>query len=84
MTSFLNADSYSSPLVLFFGLATFAGCMGLGFLLLRLAQATQTAVTSPLAFARLVRSNLMHRREITALLQPERAPPSNPNQLVLL
>lgn len=39
MTSFINADSYSSPLVLLFGLATFAGCMGLGFLLLRLLRA---------------------------------------------
>lgn len=39
MTSFINADSYSSPLVLFFGLATFAGCMGLGLALLRLVRA---------------------------------------------
>ena len=53
------------------------------FLLLRLAQATQRAVKSPLAFARLVRANLMHRRSIARLLSPE--PPRSPNthQLVL-
>src|SRR5207248_11023720 len=32
------------------------------FLLLRLAQATQKAVTIPIVFARLVRANLMQRR----------------------
>jgi hypothetical protein len=46
----------------------------IAFLLLRLAQATQSAVTSPLAFVRLVRSNLMHRREINALLSPPDPP----------
>jgi IS4 transposase len=40
------------------------------FLLLRLAQATQKAVPSPIVFARLVRANLMHRRAIDNLLQP--------------
>ncbi len=54
------------------------------FLLLRLAQATQTAVTSPLAFARLIRATLMHRREISALLGPPRPSPTSHNQLVLL
>jgi hypothetical protein len=34
----------------------------IAFLLLRLAQATQAAIETPLAFARLVRANLMHRR----------------------
>ena len=38
------------------------------FLLLRLAQATQSAIESPLTFARLVRANLMHRRRIDQLL----------------
>jgi hypothetical protein len=38
------------------------------FLLLRLAQATQKTVSSPLAFARLVRINLMYRRPIDRLL----------------
>jgi hypothetical protein len=45
----------------------------IAFLLLRLAQATQKAVPSPLAFARLVRINLMHRRSIHRLL--DTAPP---------
>jgi len=56
----------------------------IAFVLLRLAQATQTAITSPLEFVRLVCSNLMHRREINDLLQPKRAPPPNPNQFALL
>jgi hypothetical protein len=56
----------------------------IAFLLLRLAQATQTTVTSPLAFARLIRANLMHRRDVTTLLKPHRALPINPNQLALL
>jgi IS4 transposase len=43
----------------------------IAFLLLRLAQATQTAVASPLTFARLVRGNLMHRRAINRLLEIE-------------
>jgi hypothetical protein len=43
----------------------------IAFLLLRLAQQTQTAIKSPLAFARLVRANLMHRRRIDCLLQIE-------------
>jgi hypothetical protein len=54
------------------------------FLLLRAAQATQTTVSSPLAFARLIRANLMHRRDLTALLQPPPAIPSNHNQLALI
>jgi len=46
----------------------------IAFLLLRLAQAAQDTVTSPLAFARLVRANLMQRRRIDRLLEPEPAP----------
>ena len=56
----------------------------ISFLLLRLAQATQKAVTSPLAFARLVRANLMHRRDIRTLLEPDPAVPINHNQLALI
>ncbi len=41
----------------------------IAFLLLRLAQDTAKTVKSPLAFARLVRANLMHRRPIDALLK---------------
>jgi transposase len=57
----------------------------IAFLLLRLAQATQTAIASPLAFARLVRSNLMHQRAITALLAPHSPPrPADIRQGVLI
>jgi IS4 transposase len=42
----------------------------IAFLLLRLAQATQEAIRSPLVFARLVRANLMQRRRIDHLLDP--------------
>jgi IS4 transposase len=56
----------------------------IAFLLLRLAQATQKAVTSPLAFARLVRANLMHKRDLRALLKPEPVMPINRNQLAFL
>ncbi|MGW1422018.1 IS4 family transposase [Bradyrhizobium manausense] len=42
----------------------------IAFLLLRLAQATQQAIRSPLVFARLVRANLMQRRRIDNLLAP--------------
>lgn len=44
----------------------------IAFLLLRLAQAAQTIVPGPLAFARLVKANLMHRRRIDQL---GKAPP---------
>jgi hypothetical protein len=56
----------------------------IAFLLLRLAQATQQGVTSPLAFARLVRVNLMHKRDLRALLQPEQPIPIHQNQLAFL
>lgn len=55
----------------------------IAFLLLRMAQQTQDAIQSPLAFARLVRANLMHRRRIDRLLRPPAAPLLNPNQLVI-
>lgn len=42
----------------------------IAFLLLRLAQAAQKAVESPLMFARLIRANLMHRRSIDDLIHP--------------
>ena len=44
----------------------------IAFLLLRLAYAAQTAVEGLLAFTRLVRANLMHRRSIDRLLNPPR------------
>ena len=55
----------------------------IAFLLLRLAQAAQKIVQSPLAFARLVRANLMHRRAIDRLLEPEPVAILNPAQLAL-
>lgn len=53
----------------------------IAFLLLRLAQTTQNAVSGPLAFARLVRANLMHRRPLQALLHPEKPAPASQDQL---
>ena len=55
----------------------------IAFLLLRLAQATQGVIQSPLAFARLVRANLMERRRIDQLLDPDPPGRANPNQLLL-
>jgi hypothetical protein len=55
----------------------------IAFVLLRMAQAAQNAIASPLAFARLVRANLMHRRRLDRLLQIEPPPPFNPAQLAL-
>jgi len=54
----------------------------IAYLLLRLAQADQKTVPSPLAFARLVRANLMHRRRTDRLLTPLPNEPKNQNQLV--
>jgi hypothetical protein len=56
----------------------------IAFLLLRLAQNAQKAVATPLAFARLVRANLMHRRPIDRLLQAEPPKPQNPDQMLML
>jgi hypothetical protein len=56
----------------------------IAFLLLRLAQATQSAVQTPLAFARLVRANLMHRRRIDRLLSLAPDPQPDTAQLALL
>jgi hypothetical protein len=53
----------------------------IAFLLLRLAQATQKAIRSPLEFVRLIRSNLMHRRPLDGLLKPLQPISANPNQL---
>lgn len=55
----------------------------IAFLLLRLAQAAQKTIASPLAFARLVRVNLMHRRPLDRLAAPHATPPRDPNQLFL-
>lgn len=55
----------------------------IAFLLLRLAQTAQHVVKSPLAFAKLVRANLMHRRRIDRLLQIESILTRDQNQLAL-
>jgi IS4 transposase len=54
----------------------------IAFLLLRLAQKADPIVKSPLAFARLIRANLMHRRAIAALLK-EATPPPDTRQATL-
>ena len=53
------------------------------FLLLRMAQAAQKIVKSPLEFARLVRANLMHRRRIDRLIGSEPKPPPDPRQFAI-
>lgn len=55
----------------------------IAYLLLRMAQAAQNGVKSPLAFARLVRINLMHRRRIDSLIEPQKPKPKNQNQMTL-
>jgi len=55
----------------------------IAFVLLRLAQAAQTIVQSPLAFARLVRANLMHRRPLDRLLEPPTPAPKSIDQFNL-
>jgi IS4 transposase len=55
----------------------------IAFLILRLAQAAQNAVRSPLEFARLARTNLMQRRPIDRLLEPLQPIPINRDQLRL-
>lgn len=46
----------------------------IAFLLLRMAQAAQKAVRSPLVFARLIRANLMHQLSLQNLLEPPLIP----------
>jgi hypothetical protein len=55
----------------------------IAFLILRMAQLAQNTVRSALEFARLVRTNLMHRRPINQLLEPPQPIPINTNQLKL-
>jgi len=55
----------------------------IAFLLLRLAQAANNLVKSPLAFARLIRANLMHRRRIDQLLDPDPSPSSDHRQMAI-
>jgi IS4 transposase len=54
----------------------------IAFLLLRLAQTAQKTLR-PLDFARLVRTNLMHKRRLDEMLKPPQPIPLNSNQLSL-
>src|SRR6266852_6317737 len=53
----------------------------IAFLLLRLAHDENRIVASPLAFARLIRANLMHRRSIAALLHAPPPAKAKPRQI---
>lgn len=53
----------------------------IAYLLLRLAKDAASFTGSPLAFARLVRANLMHKRDIDKLLRPPVPIPFNTRQL---
>jgi IS4 transposase len=52
----------------------------IAFVLLRLAHDANKIVKGPLAFARLIRANLMHRRPIAELLQKASPPDPTPHQ----
>jgi Transposase DDE domain/Domain of unknown function (DUF4372) len=54
----------------------------IAFVLLRLAHDASKIVPSPLAFARLIRANLMHRRPIAELLCSPSCPKPKPQQIV--
>ena len=56
----------------------------IAYMLLSLAHAAQKTIKGPLAFARLVRNNLMHRKRIDRLIGPDPATPKNQNQMALL
>jgi len=55
----------------------------IAFLVLRLAQQAAKASEGPLAFARLIRANLMHRRALDALFDLPRPIVRDPRQLAL-
>ena len=56
----------------------------IAYLLIHLAKADQKAIKSSLAFARLLRSNLMHRKRIDRLLKPEPNRPESQNQMAFI
>jgi DDE family transposase/uncharacterized protein DUF4372 len=55
----------------------------IAYILLRLAQACQKDIVQPLAFSRLVRLNIMHRRPIDTLRRPQRHANIDPRQIPL-
>jgi len=72
---FLGTSENAVPIQIIVALIT--------FLLLRLAQAANNLVASPLAFARLIRANLMHRRRIDRLLDPDPTPSQDHRQMAI-
>jgi len=55
----------------------------IAYLMLRAAQACQTNIAQPLAFSRLVRLNIMHRRPVDALRKPHQSLNADPRQFSL-
>ncbi len=55
----------------------------IAYLLLSLARNAQKFSAGPLAFARLIRANLMHARNLDQLLKPPAPPKTDPRQLQL-
>ena len=55
----------------------------IAYLLIRLAKDAVKIIESPLAFARLIRANIMHRRDLDQLLKPPPIPIVDPRQLCL-
>lgn len=55
----------------------------IAYLILNIARNSQNAVKTPVAFARLVKANVMHRKRIDQLLDPPDPSHPNNNQMVL-
>ncbi len=53
----------------------------IAYILLASLKKTQARIESPLAFARLVRANLMHRKTIQNLIEPPKKPPEDNAQI---
>ncbi|MXN65412.1 IS4 family transposase [Stappia sp. GBMRC 2046] len=53
----------------------------IAFVLIRMAHRAQTAIASPLTLLRLIRANLMHRKDIDALDKPPRNPKLDHRQI---
>lgn len=54
------------------------------YLLIKLAHSTQSAIDKPLTLARLIRVNLMHKKRIDRLLEPEPTPSKLDLQMALI
>lgn len=73
ISHFLGASENAVRIQLFVAL--------IAYIILRAAQATQSAVRQPKKFARLITLNLMHRRSINHLHKPIIPPPTDNRQL---